>query len=169
MGARPLRPRRFIQNHGEKLYRRSLYTYWKRTAPPPSMMAFDAPTREVCTVQRENTNTPLQALVLLNDPQFVEASRAFATRILNTVPEAERIVYAFEAVTGHEPDREDRHRLETRLAEEMRVFEADSVRARAILSVGASPTALSTDLATHAAWTVVASVLLNLSETITRN
>ena len=132
-------------------------------------MAFDAPTREVCTVQRENTNTPLQALVLLNDPQFVEASRAFATRILSTVPETERIVYAFEAVTSHEPDREDRHRLETRLAEEMRVFEADSVRAHALLGVGTSPTALSTDLATHAAWTVVASVLFNLSETITRN
>ena len=103
-GSTPATAQTFAQDHGEKLYRRSLYTYWKRTAPPPGMMVFDAPTREVCTVQRENTNTPLQALVLLNDPQFVEASRAFAARLLRTVPETERITYAFEAVTGREPD-----------------------------------------------------------------
>ena len=168
-GSTPATAQTFIQDHGEKLYRRSLYTYWKRTAPPPGMMVFDAPTREVCTVQRENTNTPLQALVLLNDPQFVEASRAFATRLLSTVPETERMVYAFEAVTGREPDREDRQRLETRLAEEIHVFEAEPARARAILNIGESSSASSSDLATHAAWTVVASLLFNLSETITRN
>ena len=168
-GSTPATAQTFAQDHGEKLYRRSLYTYWKRTAPPPGMMVFDAPTREVCTVQRENTNTPLQALVLLNDPQFVEASRAFAARLLRIVPETERITYAFEAVTGREPDGEDRQRLETRLAEEISVFEADPARARAFLSVGASSPSLSEDLATHAAWTVVASLLFNLSETITRN
>ena len=168
-GSTPATAQTFVQDHGEKLYRRSLYTYWKRTAPPPGMMTFDAPTREVCTVQRENTNTPLQALVLLNDPQFVEASRAFAARLLNTIPEEERIVYAFEAVTGREPDLEDRQRLEARLAEEIRVFAADPARARAFLTIGASPELLAADTATHAAWTIVASLLFNLSETITRS
>ncbi|MEY2879387.1 MAG: hypothetical protein RLZZ15_1767, partial [Verrucomicrobiota bacterium] len=81
-GSSPATAQTFVQDHGEKLYRRSLYTYWKRTAPPPSMMAFDAPNREVCTVARGNTTTPLQALVTLNDPQFVEAARAFAEKIL---------------------------------------------------------------------------------------
>ena len=79
------------------------------------------------------------------------------------------MVYAFEAVTGREPDRDDRQRLETRLAEEIHVFEAEPARARAILNIGESSSASSSDLATHAAWTVVASLLFNLSETITRN
>ena len=73
-GSTPATAQVFVQDHGEKLYRRSMYTYWKRTAPPASMVAFDAPNREVCTVVRGNTNTPLQALVLLNDVQFVELS-----------------------------------------------------------------------------------------------
>src|SRR5204862_4805097 len=73
----------FVQDHGEKLYRRSMYTYWKRTAPPPNMVVFDAPNRETCIVARPATTTPLQALVLLNDVQFVEAARAFAQRILS--------------------------------------------------------------------------------------
>ncbi len=168
-GSTPATAQTFVQDHGEKLYRRSLYTYWKRTAPPPGMMVFDAPTREVCTVQRENTNTPLQALVLLNDPQFVEASRAFAARILRTTDEEERIAYAFEAVTSRKPDQEEQQRLEARLAEEMHVFEANPARSRAILSVGASSTTLPADTAAHAAWTIVANLLFNLSETITRN
>ncbi|MFN9912731.1 MAG: DUF1553 domain-containing protein, partial [Pirellulaceae bacterium] len=81
-GSTPATSQTFVQDHGEKLYRRSLYTYWKRTAPPPNMLAFDAPNREVCTIARGNTTTPLQALVTLNDVQFVEAARVFAARIL---------------------------------------------------------------------------------------
>ncbi|MFZ9914293.1 MAG: PSD1 and planctomycete cytochrome C domain-containing protein, partial [Phycisphaerales bacterium] len=81
-GSSPATAQAFIQDHGEKLYRRSLYTYWKRTMPPPNMASFDAPNRETCVVDRANTNTPLQALVLLNDVQFVEAARAFAERIM---------------------------------------------------------------------------------------
>ena len=77
-GSSPATAQTFEQDHGEKLYRRSLYTYWKRTSPPPNMPAFDAPNREICTITRPSTTTPLQALVLLNDVQFVEAARAFA-------------------------------------------------------------------------------------------
>src|SRR5204863_1082168 len=76
-GSTPATAQAFVQDHGEKLYRRSLYTFWKRTVPPPNMVAFDAPNRETCIVARPTTTTPLQALVLLNDVQYVEASRAF--------------------------------------------------------------------------------------------
>ncbi len=72
----------YVQDHGESLYRRSMYTFWKRAAPPASLDLFNAPTREVCTVRRERTNTPMQALVVLNDPQFVEAARYLAQRTL---------------------------------------------------------------------------------------
>ena len=81
-GSTPATSQTFVQDHGEKLYRRSLYTYWKRTVPPPNMAAFDAPNRETCVVARPTTTTPLQALVLLNDVQFVEAARAFAERMV---------------------------------------------------------------------------------------
>ena len=168
-GSTPATAQSFAQDHGEKLYRRSLYTYWKRTAPPPGMMIFDSPTREVCTITRELTNTPLQALVLLNDPQFVEASRAFAMFLLDEVPHKERISYAFEAATGRLPDAEDVQRLQARLEEELQVFTRDPSRAKALLSVGESPVSTRHDIAAQAAWTLVASALLNLSETITRS
>ena len=168
-GSTPATAQAFIQDHGENLYRRSLYTYWKRTAPPPNMMIFDTPTREVCIVQRENTNTPLQALVLLNDPQFVEASRAFATHLLRDVPEKERLAYAFEAATGRRPDREDKRRLNKRLHDEMQTFAAHPERAQALLNVGGNTANTDYDITSQAAWTIVGSLLLNLSETITRN
>ncbi len=96
---------KFVQDHGEKLYRRSLYTYWKRSAPPPSMQIFDAPTREKCTIRRPRTNTPLQALVTLNDTQFVEASRHFARRMLveGGETDGDRIAYGFRLATSRRP------------------------------------------------------------------
>ena len=167
-GSTPATAQAFVQDHGEKLYRRSLYTYWKRTAPPPAMMTFDAPTREVCTVTREQTNTPLQALVLLNDPQFVEASRALAERILMVAP-GDRIAFAMEEVTGRESDAETGRVLSRRYREAHAHFRANPERAEAYLRVGESPRNAALDVAEHAAWTVVASLLLNLSETITRS
>ena len=103
-GSTPATAQTFEQDHGEKLYRRSLYTYWKRTVPPPNMVAFDAPNREICTVARPTTTTPLQALVLLNDVQFVEASRAFAERILaQPIDETDRLRWAFEECVSRPP------------------------------------------------------------------
>ena len=123
-GSTPATAQVYVQDHAENLYRRSLYTYWKRTAPPPAVLTFDAPTREVCTVTRETTNTPLQALALLNDPQFVEASRAFAERILRNIEgtTAARIAFAYEEATGQTPDEETTALLEDRLEEELGAF-----------------------------------------------
>ncbi len=170
-GSTPATAQVFVQDHGEDLYRRSLYTYWKRTAPPPSMMTFDAPTREVCTVRRETTNTPLQALVLLNDPQFIEASRAFAERIMVEpgASMAKRIAFAYEEATGRLPDQRTSALLTRRFQEEYEAFRADPDGAAQYLQVGESARNPELEPAEHAAWTLVASLLLNLSETITRS
>src|SRR5690606_12099396 len=107
-GSSPATSQAFMQDHGEKLYRRSLYTYWKRTVPPPNMAAFDAPNREICTVQRASTTTPLQALVLLNDVQFVEASRALAERMIRrSNDDAARLRWGFEECTSRPPTDEE--------------------------------------------------------------
>jgi hypothetical protein len=170
-GSTPATAQVFVQDHGEKLYRRSLYTYWKRTSPPPSMLAFDAPTREVCTVTREVTNTPLQALVLLNDPQFVEASRAFAERILREAPDDPEagVAFSFEAATGRLPGPDEAAILLRRYEEELAAYRADPDAALAYLGVGESQRDASLDPAQHAAWATVAALVLNLSETITRS
>ena len=96
---------RFVQDHGGKLYRRSLYTYWKRSVPPPNMQAFDAPSREVCVLTRAKTNTPLAALVLMNDPTFVEASRKLAGRVLRDggATEESRLTLLHRLVCGRRP------------------------------------------------------------------
>ena len=94
-----------MQDLGGGNYRRSLYTFWKRQSPPPGMLTFDAPTRETCTVRRPRTNTPMQALATLNDPQFVEASRAFAARILQCGGGVDdRLRWAFRVATARVPD-----------------------------------------------------------------
>src|SRR5207244_1055806 len=98
----------FVQSHGKDLYRRSMYTFWKRTSPPPQMVALDAPDREVCAVRRSRTNTPLQALILMNDPTYVEASRKFAERILTEAKtSAERITLAFRLATARKPNEKE--------------------------------------------------------------
>src|SRR5947209_8866907 len=96
----------YVQSHGADLYRRSMYTFWKRTSPPPAMSTFDAPDRETCTVRRARTNTPLQALVLWNDPTYVEAARKMAERVITEGgPSVEdRITYAFELATARKPN-----------------------------------------------------------------
>jgi len=160
----------FVQDHGEKLYRRSLYTYWKRTLPPPSMAAFDAPNREVCTVSRTATNTPLQSLVLLNDPQFVEAARAFAERILHRPgADRERLAWAFRTATGRVPSAAEHSVLERALARERASFAAAPTAAAALLATGEAPRDEELPPGEHAAWAQVAALLLNLSDTITRH
>ncbi len=160
----------YEQSTGDALYRRSLYTFWKRSVPPPTLVAFDAPTRETCTVRRETTNTPLQALVLLNDPTFVEASRQLAQRMIHEAPNSpeEQAKHGFFLTISREPtDRELSILLknyEQRLAE----YQADPEAAEKLLNVGESPIEENIDSAQHAAWTCVASMLLNLDETITK-
>ncbi len=169
-GSSPATAQTFVQDHGEKLYRRSLYTYWKRTAAPPNMTAFDAPNREVCTVSRGNTTTPLQALVTLNDPQFVEAARALAQRALQqTGDDLSKLRWAFSAVTSRQPKPEEVRILTGALARERAGYAAKPDQAKITLSVGESDRDLKLPPIEHAAWMQVASLILNLSEAVTRN
>ena len=161
---------RFVQDHGDKLYRRSLYTYWKRSAPPPSMQIFDAPTREKCAVRRPRTNTPLQALVTLNDVQFVEAARRLAERILlegGATPQT-RLDLAYRLVVARTPRESERKVLDDVLQHSLTHYRAAKPAAVELVSAGESPRDESLDVVEHAAWTVVAGMLLNLDETLTR-
>ncbi len=166
----PATAQTFVQDHGEKLYRRSLYTYWKRTAPPPNMTVFDAPNRETCVVARPSTTTPLQALVLLNDAQFVEASRAFAERMLHREgSDSNRLRWAFAEATSRTPSENELSVLTGALNRERKRYAADERLARDYLSAGESPRDERLPISEHAAWAQVATLLLNLSETVTRN
>jgi mono/diheme cytochrome c family protein len=179
-GSTPATAQAFVQDHGEKLYRRSLYTYWKRTAPPPNMTVFDAPNRETCIVNRPATTTPLQALVLLNDVQFVEASRAFAERILqrgfkfppdlqNGNTDLDRLRWAFLECLSRPPTEKELSVLMAALIRERSRYQASEDLALAYLAVGESPRDERLPPAEHAAWAQIAASLLNLSESITRN
>ncbi len=169
-GSTPATAQTFEQDHGEKLYRRSLYTYWKRTVPPPNMVAFDAPNRETCTVARPTTTTPLQALVLLNDVQFVEASRAFAERILEqSVDETDRLRWAFEECVSRPPTDDELAVLTSTLFRERTRYTANEAAAEIYLANGESTRNEKFPAPEHAAWSQVAALLLNLSETVTRN
>jgi hypothetical protein len=169
-GSTPATAQTFVQDHGEKLYRRSMYTYWKRTAPPPNMAAFDAPNREVCTVARAETTTPLQALVTLNDPQFVEAARVFAERILHRGgDDAARLRWCFLETTSREPHPNELSVLQATLRRERARYGANPEAATRLLRVGEAPRDGRLPATEHAAWMQVATLLLNLSETVTRN
>jgi hypothetical protein len=155
--------------HG--LHRRSMYTFWKRTCPPPSMTSLDAPDRETCLIRRARTNTPLQALVLLNDPTYVEAARKLAERVLKQPteqPEA-RLDVLFRLALSRSPTPAERSLLLELLAESRQKFQANPLAADHLLQVGEA--ALDKSLASIdlAAWTTIASVVLNLDETLTKN
>lgn len=172
-GSTPATAQTFVQDHGEKLYRRSMYTFWKRTAPPPNMVAFDAPNREVCTISRGNTTTPLQALVTLNDVQFVEASRAFAARILGEAKASAadddfRLSWAFLEATSRPISDKELEVLRRTLARERQRYAKNVEAAREYLSVGESPLPESSPVDELAAWSQVSAVLLNLSESVSR-
>lgn len=159
----------FKRDTGQALYRRSLYSFWKRTAHPPSMQTFDAPSREQCTVRRARTNTPLQALVLMNDEQFVEASRHLAARIVKEggASDADRLAYGFRLVTSRWPDDEERRILQDALSRQLEHF-AHSERPEDLLTVGETRGVSDLDARQWAAWTMVANMLLNLHETVTK-
>lgn len=161
---------RYPQDSGEKLYRRSMYTYWKRSAPMPNMIIFDAPSREICIVQRPRTNTPLQALVTLNDPQFVEAARIFAERILRDGGDSDekRINHAFRLATGRHATPKEIQILTNTLSLKKAAFTTEQEAAKNYLQVGEHPRDESIPLPDHAAWTIIAQMILNLDETLTR-
>ena len=165
-------PRReYVPDRGENLYRRSLYTHWQRTFLHPSLQAFDAPPREECTVNRVNSNTPLQALVLLNDPIYVEAARVLAENLLRRGRRGfdERLDWLFLHALGRAPRADERTALREFLARQLARYEADRTAARELTSAGRFPLALDLEAGEWAAWTAVARVVLNLHETITRN
>ncbi|AMV18318.1 DUF1553 domain-containing protein [Planctomyces sp. SH-PL14] len=160
---------KYAPDLGDGLYRRSMYTFWKRTCPPPGMSAFDAPDRETCVVRRSRTNTPLQALVLLNDPTYVEAARKLAERtLLGSADDNARLVRLFELAVCRTPDAPETELL-LRVEKEARAkFTADPDAAKKLLAVGHSPLPEKLDPAELAAWTTVASLVLNLDETISK-
>jgi hypothetical protein len=161
---------RFVQDKGEKLYRRSMYIYWKRSSPAPALTIFDAPSREKCTLRRSRTNTPLQALITLNDIQFVESARSLAQQAINSGAKSieDQITYAYRAATGHRPKPIALETLKEAFNEEYEVFKADEERAKKLLSIGESKRDESINAATHAAMTIVSSMILNLDSTLTR-
>ena len=161
--------REYANGKGEALYRRSLYTYWKRTVPPPTLQLFDAPEREFCVVRRSRTTTPLQALALLHDPQFVEAARHLAERMMTQggVSPNERICFAFRMVTARPPTREELQVLRDSFDQQMAEYQADRPAALRLLKVGDSGRNENLDPVEHAAFTAVARLILNLDETIT--
>jgi len=160
----------YVQDHGSNLYRRSLYTYWKRTAPPPAMVAFDAPGRETCIVRESRTNTPLQALDVLNDVTYVEAARAFAERTITdfgATPEA-RLTAAFQAATARRPRPEEVAILLGGFHDQLARFRRDPRAANALVNAGESTRDPRLDPCELAAYTTMAQLILNLDETITK-
>ena len=154
---------------GEDAHRRGLYTYWRRTAPYPAFTAFDAPSREVTTVRRPRTNTPLQALSALNDPAFVDAAQGLARRLVREAPPdpAARAAYGFRLCVARTPDPEELQLLLSGFHRERDHFATDPRAAREVVGGAGEPVADSS-LPELAAWTVVASALLNLDETLTK-
>ncbi len=157
----------YEQSHGSDLYRRSLYTFWRRTSPPPSMTVFDAPTRDLCIANRQETNTPLQALVMLNDPQFVEAARVLAQRVLQqTDAENPPIIKAYRLLTGLQPSPKTVEALETLRTREQLKYQEDDGLCRTLLQVGEHPADPTLDRAATAAMTIVCSTIMSFDETI---
>jgi len=158
----------YQQSVGTALYRRSLYTVWKRTTPMPNMTAFNAPAREVCTVRRAETSTPIQALVLLNDPQFVEAARALGERMLREggATVEEQIEFAFRLLTGRSPLDQERALLVELTAEQRAHFAAEPGAGARLRSIGESPLDEGLDPIDAAAATVVAQAMLNMDATV---
>jgi hypothetical protein len=158
----------YVRDKGEGLYRRSVYTFWKRTAPPPSMLIFDAPTREVCTARREITTTPLQALVLMNDPQFIEAARSLAERLLHQSEDLDTgITNGFRLATGRLPQPQEVAVLKRLYQDQLRAFEAAPNAAEKYLKTGERVVDKALPACPLAAMAVVASALMNLDEFVT--
>jgi len=160
----------YVQSKGQDLYRRSMYTFWKRTVPPAQMLTFDAPDREKCTVRRATTNTPLQALVLMNDPTYIEASRALAQRTLieGGKDVNAKLAFAFRWATARKPSMEETRVLRELLNQQLTHYRSDKKAASDFLKIGETVADAKIDSSELAAWTMVTSAILNLDETITK-
>jgi hypothetical protein len=158
----------YERDKGAGSHRRSLYSFWKRTSPPPAMLTFDATTREVCAVKRQTTATPLQALVLLNDPQFVEAARALAQRAINEggASLADRITFVVRSLTGRGPNPKELATLIALYHEQYDEFRVGGSDANKLLAVGDTPLDPRHDPAECAAMTVLAQAILSFDETV---
>jgi hypothetical protein len=158
----------YVPDKGEGLYRRSLYTFWRRTSPPPNMLAFDAPGREVCVVRRQTTSTPLQPLVLLNDPQFVEAARGLGERLLRTPGTlGEKLTFAFRLAATRRPTARELDLLASMYGEQLALFRKDPAGAAKFLHTGTRPPAADLDPAELAAAAATAGAILNLDAALT--
>jgi hypothetical protein len=159
----------YEQDHGAGLYRRSLYTFWKRTVTPPAMTAFDAPARESCMVRVSRTNTPLQALTLMNDVTYVEAARVLAERVVKEAATPEqRLTLAFRRLTARPPKPAELKVLLGSLEHYRVRYGNDRAAARKLVSVGESQRDERLDVSELAAYTAAASLILNLDEAITK-
>ena len=161
---------KYNQDHGENLYRRGLYTYWRRSFWHPSLRAFDAPAREECVAERPRSNTPQQSLVLLNDPTYVEAARVFAARVIHEggSSDNDRLKLAFRLAVSRNPTESEVDALTRFVSRQMKRFATDKAAAEKVVSAGESPQPKDIPLTEYAAWTAVARVVLNLHETISR-
>lgn len=164
-----LRRATYVHDTGEDLYRRGMYTFWKRTCPPPTLSTFDAPDRETCVVRRAQTNTPLQSLVLLNDPTYVEAARMFAQRtLIHSDSDDERLKYAYQLALSRQPRLEEQQVLLVKLKEARAWFKDRPTDAEKLVDFGQSKSDIRFDREELAAWTTVTSMILNLDETISK-
>ncbi len=160
---------KYDKSTGADLYRRGLYVYWRRSTVYPSFVTLDAPTREFCTAQRSRTSTPLQSLVLMNDPVFVEAARAFAQRVLGEIGSDAnaRLERAWRLALSRPPTEQERTILQRTLTQQLAAFEKDKDAAKKLVSVGDLARPAGVNESELAAWTAVCNVILNLNEVIT--
>jgi hypothetical protein len=162
--------RDYKPDKGDKLYRRSLYTFWKRAAPPASMDIFNAPSREVCTVRRERTNTPLQALVTLNDPQFVESARHLAELALKSggSTQESRVQFMAARLLARPLSAEEESVVRASLADLSAYYQGHPADAKQLIAVGESKPDPALDATAVATWTMLANELLNLDEVLNK-
>ena len=157
-------------SEGPGLYRRAVYTFWRRVCTYPTLATFDAPSRDVCVSRRPRSNTPLQALAALNEPTLLEAARVFAQRILaeGGKDDAAQLDFAFRTCLGRAPTSIERTRLVAFLDQQMKSFRRDPLAAETLTNAGSSPRPTNLDARKLAAWMMLANVLLNLDETLTK-
>ena len=161
--------RNYKQDHGNELYRRGMYTFVKRTVPPPVMGIFDASNRDQCEVNRLKTNTPLQALIMMNDPTVLEASRVLAAKLDREPIEAkDKVIRAFRLIVCRKPSEKEIEVLTSYYSDQLNVFKKQKNRAESLLSIGEYPLPQNLNRSSVAAWMQVISALYNLEETITK-